>query len=446
MADERFPEGWSYLSIGELEAKRLIDHHQDGNHGEKHPKSTDYVASGVPFVMARDLENNRLDLEHCAFIPRELAESLRIGFARPGDVLLTHKATMGRVALVPETYDLVLLTPQVTYYRMGKQRGLSQSFLKYAFLGPDFQHQLNSDSDQSTRKYIGITDQKRLKIPVPPEAEQAAISSFLGSLDDKIELNRKMNETLEAMARALFKSWFVDFDPVRAKAKGRPTGLPDHISALFPNSVEDSPLGEIPKGWLVEPIGELTEAISGSTPSTKEPEYWTPENHAWATPKDLSDLTSPVLLKTGRLVSHKGLSQIGSGLLPPGTVLMSSRAPIGYLAIAEIPVAINQGFIAMRPKEGVSNLFLLYWAKASPEIIQSRANGSTFLEISKSSFRQIEVIHPEPAIMRKFDEHVHPWHQRIVMNERESDSLGDIRDALLPKLIAGEIRLKQFTQ
>ena len=233
-----------------------------------------------------------------------------------------------------------------------------------------------------------------------PPIHQRAIAHILGTLDDKIELNRRMNETLEAMARALFKSWFVDFDPVRAKAEGRDPGLPKPLADLFPDSFEDSELGEIPKGWEIKSIGDLADVAGGTTPSTKEPAYWEGGTHAWATPKDLSGLSVPVLLDTERRITDAGLSQIGSGLLPKGTVLLSSRAPIGYLAVAEIPVAINQGFIAMTPKTGTSNIFLLLWASVAHEEIVSRANGSTFLEISKANFRPIPVVTPSAGAMR----------------------------------------------
>ena len=223
--------------------------------------------------------------------------------------------------------------------------------------------------------------------------EAARSRDTLGTLDDKIELNRRMNETLEAMARALFKPWFVDFDPVRAKAwpeaeagagaEGDP-GLPQALADLFPDSFEDSELGEIPRGWEVKSIGDLANVVGGTTPSTKNSAYWDGGEHAWATPKDLSALSVPVLLDTERRITDAGLAKIGSGLLPKGTVLLSSRAPIRYLAVAEIPVAINQGFIAMTPKPGMSNLFLLLWASVAHEEIVSRANGSTFLEISKA--------------------------------------------------------------
>lgn len=285
-------------------------------------------------------------------------------------------------------------------------------------------------------------DLGRLNVGHPSLPEQRAIAHILGTLDDKIELNRRMSETLEGMARALFKSWFMDFDPVRAKAAGRDPGLPKELAALFPDSFQDSELGEIPNGWELKPIEDLADVAGGTTPSTNEQTYWEGGIHAWVTPKDLSALSVPILLDTERRITDAGLRQIGSGLLPQGTVLLSSRAPIGYLAIAEIPVAINQGFIAMKTKGGTSNLFLLFWASIAHEEIMSRANGSTFLEISKANFRPIPVIKPTTEVMQAFDQILRPLYMRLVACARESNTLAKMRDTLLPNLISGDLRVK----
>ena len=283
------------------------------------------------------------------------------------------------------------------------------------------------------------------ELRVPDESEQRAIARILGTLDDKIELNRRMNETLEGMARALFQSWFVDFEPVRAKMDGRwrrgesLPGLPAEHYDLFPDRLVDSELGEIPEGWDVKPLGEVVEVVGGTTPSTKVSEYWDEGIHCWATPKDLSSLCSPVLLDTERKITDAGLGKIGSGLLPPGTVLLSSRAPIGYLAISEEPVAINQGFIGILLREGMSNLFALYWCEVFHAEIVNHANGSTFLEISKSNFRRIPLVVPAEEVMTSFDRLARTLHEHIVSNERESRALAIQRDALLPKLVSGEV-------
>ncbi len=285
-----------------------------------------------------------------------------------------------------------------------------------------------------------------IEIRVPSPDTQREIARVLAAIDDKIELNRRMNETLEAMARAIFQSWFVDFDPVRAKASGesaesicRRLGLTPELLELFPDSFEDSELGEIPSGWVIESIGTLANVTGGSTPNTKEPKYWDDGVHYWATPKDLSRLSSPVLLETERKVSDEGLAQIGSGLLKPGTVLLSSRAPIGYRAINEVPVAVNQGFIAMAPNSGVSKYFLLYWTEWAHDEIVSRANGSTFLEISKANFRPIPVVRPTDDLFEKFDQYFGPLYKRIVSNEQETQLLVAQRNSLLPKLLSGEV-------
>ena len=284
--------------------------------------------------------------------------------------------------------------------------------------------------------------------PLPPLPEQRAIAHILGTLDDKIELNRRMNETLEAMARALFKAWFVDFEPVRAKMEGRwqrgqsLPGLPAHLYDLFPDRLVESELGEIPEGWRVKCIGDLAEVVGGSTPKTERIEYWEGGTHHWVTPKDLSRLTVPVLLDTERKITDAGLAQISSGLLPKGTVLFSSRAPIGYLAIAEVPVAVNQGFIAMKPRPDISNLFLLRWASVAHDEIVSHANGSTFLEISKANFRPIRTVVPKNEILNAFDRLSRQMYLKVVEHERESRTLAALRDTLLPKLISGELRVK----
>jgi len=287
-----------------------------------------------------------------------------------------------------------------------------------------------------------------LKVLLPPLPEQRAIAHILGTLDDKIENLRRQNETLEAMARALFKAWFVDFEPVRAKIEGRwrrgetLPGLPAHLYDLFPDRLIESELGEIPEGWRLSTIGEEVTVCGGSTPSTKEPEFWEGGQHCWATPKDLSTLKFPVLLDTDRKITDAGLAKISSGLLPIGTVLLSSRAPIGYLAITEVPTAINQGFIAMKCDGVLPNVFVLPWCRANMDAIVGNANGSTFQEISKSNFRPLRVVVPSDPVLTSFTSTADPLYRQLAENERESRTLATLRDTLLPKLISGELRIK----
>ncbi len=351
----------------------------------------------------------------------------------PG-VVTGRYGTLGQVFYIEEDFWPLNTTLYVRDFK-----GNDPRFISYFLRGLDFL----AYSDKAAVPGLNRNHLHQARVVVPTEVEeQRAIAHILGTLDDKIELNRRMNETLEAMARALFKSWFVDFGPVRAKAEGRDPGLPKPLAELFPSRLVDSELGEIPEGWEVKPIGDLADVIGGTTPSTKETSYWEGGKHAWATPKDLSGLSVPVLLDTERRITDTGLSQVGSGLLPKGTVLLSSRAPIGYLAVAELPVAINQGFIAMVAKAGTSNLFLLLWASVAHEDVVSRANGSTFLEISKANFRPIPVVIPSARVMQAFEKLGRPLYESIVRCARESRTVAALRNALLPKLISGELRVK----
>ncbi len=287
-----------------------------------------------------------------------------------------------------------------------------------------------------------------LLVPFPPIETQRAIVSIVKALDDKIELNRRMNATLESLARAIFKSWFVDFDPVRWQADGGHQQaeknlsrfpLPPATLKLFPSTFQDSELGKIPSGWKVENVGEVVESVGGGTPSTKKAEFWEGGTLHWATPKDLSGLSSPIILDTGRKITEAGANKISSGMLPAGTLLLSSRAPVGYLAVAQMPIAINQGFIAMKPNDRASNYYMLNWCRENMWVIENRASGTTFQEISKSNFRPIPMLLPTKELVRAFTDRVDPLYLQIVTNLRESLTLSSLRDTLLPKLLSGEL-------
>lgn len=296
--------------------------------------------------------------------------------------------------------------------------------------------------------HVTKRDLENIEVGCPSLSQQKAIAHILGTLDDKIELNRRMNETLEGMARAMFKAWFVDFEPVRAKMEGRwrrgesLAGLPAELYDAFPERLVDSELGEIPEGWRVSTIGDEVVVCGGATPSTKEARFWEGGIHCWATPKDLSSLASPVLLGTERRITDAGLAKISSGLLPVGSVLLSSRAPIGYLAVAEVPTAINQGFIAMICERVLPSVFVLFWCRESMDSIVGNANGSTFQEISKKNFRPISVVVPPESVLSAFCAMANSCYRRVAENERNSQTLAAFRDVLLPKLISGELRVK----
>ena len=266
----------------------------------------------------------------------------------------------------------------------------------------------------------------------PPLPEQKAIADVLSSFDNKIELLREQNKTLEAIAQTIFNEWFVRFN------------FPDENGKPFQASggkMIDSQLGPIPDGWRVGKMGEVVKICGGSTPDTTESSYWNGSIN-WTSPKDLSIRKELFLTDTDSKITMDGLKQISSGLLPKGTLLLSSRAPIGYLAITDILVAINQGYIAFLPKAYLSNEFMFIWLKNNIDKVLACSNGSTFLEISKRSLRTIELIVPSREGLYRFQKNINPLFSKIHNNQSKIQTLSALRDELLPKLLKGEIRVK----
>ena len=402
------------------------------------PKWTD---SGVVVIRSQNIKGGRLSFSSISYTDEETYKkrSKRIELA-PNDLIITREAPMGEVCKIPEGLRCCLGQRMVALRANTKL--VLPEFLLYALQGPHVQHQISfSEGTGSTVSNMRIPVLEALEIPLPSAIEQSAISKVLTALDNKIELNQKMNQTLEEMAKTIFKSWFVDFDPVRAKAEGRPTGLPPEISDLFPDELVDSEIGEIPREWEVKTISDLAECVGGATPPTKNPDFWEGGDITWTSPKDLSAAKSIHLLETNKKITEAGLKKISSGLLPVGTVLLSSRAPVGYLALTTEPTAINQGYIALKPMSGISNYFLLHWCASKMDEIKNRASGTTFAEISKAAFRPIPAIAPCNNVMEKFHEFASPIYERALVASKETETLTELRDTLLPKLISGELRI-----
>ncbi|WFE70652.1 restriction endonuclease subunit S [Halomonas sp. M1] len=362
--------------------------------------------------------------------------------AGPG-IILGRKGAYRGVNFCTEPFWVI----DTAYYVRPLHDQLDMRWLFYAIQ----HHKLGEIDDGSpipstTRAAVYVRD-----LDVPPLPEQRAIAKCLLVYDDKIDLNLQTNKTLESMARAIFKDWFVDFGPTRRIASGEtdPVAilgglLPDSAQAAAVTSLFPKNLGAngLPEGWEEREIGDLCQIVGGGTPSTKEPIFWEAGTHLWATPKDLSKLTGMFIRETERRITDLGLAKIRSGLSPKGSVLMSSRAPIGYVAIVEKPMAINQGFIAMQPAPALPTEFVYFWTLENLDLIKANANGSTFQEISKKNFRPLKVNHASADVLAKFSKVAGALLEMIRNNEQENQSLTAIQDLLLPKLMSGRLRLE----
>lgn len=329
---------------------------------------------------------------------------------------------------------------------LSAKEGLTDSlFIYYLARSPQFRsYAISQMTGTSGRQRVPTDSLESFVVDIPPFDEQRTIAKVLGALDDKIEQNQQLAHALERLARTIFRGWFVDFEPVKAKAAGAASfpSVPQHVFDTLPTSFVDSEIGPVPEGWNVERIGEVVTIKGGSTPSTKNPDYWDGGKLCWATPRDLSRLSHPVLLDTERYITNAGMDRISSGLLPAGTVLMSSRAPVGYLAISGVPTAVNQGFIAMICNGPLPPTFVLNWAHSLMETIKARASGTTFPEISKKIFRPLPVIRPTGDVISAYRQAVEPLFDLLTACVKENSCLARTRDYILPQLLKGQVCVK----
>jgi len=265
-------------------------------------------------------------------------------------------------------------------------------------------------------------------IKLPSLTEQRRIVDVISSIDCKIDLLRRQNQTLEEIAQRLFREWFLEFNFPNEEGKPyREIG----------GRMMESKLGEIPEGWRVDVMGNVVSIKGGGTPSTANMDFWNGDV-PWTSPKDLSNSKQLFIFSTEKQISEKGLAQISSGMLPRGTLLLSSRAPIGYLAISDIDVAINQGYIAFLEGAYFSNRYTYLWLRSNMKLVVNAANGSTFLEISKSAFKTIDCIVPPKKLIENFDILVRNQFERIRLNLLQIETLVSFRNEMLRNFLDTE--------
>lgn len=400
-------------------------------------KNSELKGSGLPFARAGNINSGFLFNEVDCF-PEENLYRVGNKVSQPGDVVFTSKGTVGRFAFVRPNTPRFVYSPQLCFWRSVDRALIEPRFLSFWMSGHEFFVQFKGVAGQTDMaEYVSLTDQRRMHITLPPLDEQQAIAHILGTLDDKIELNRRMDETLEAMARALFKSWFVDFDPVRAKAEGRDAGLPKHIADLFPDSFEDSELGEIPKGWEVATLSDL---------ASLNPESWSKETR----PPEIKyiDLSNT---KWGRIeavtpyAASDAPSRAQRVLRPGDTIVGTVRPGNGsYAFISRDGLTGSTGFAVLRPRtvQHVDFVYLAATAADNIDTLQHLADGGAYPAVRPEIVAATMAVCPDDKVLGRFSLIVRPLLARMAHNEEESRTLAALRDTLLPKLISGDLRVK----
>lgn len=279
---------------------------------------------------------------------------------------------------------------------------------------------------------------KNLPIALPSLAHQKAIAAVLGGLDAKIELNRRMNATLEAMARALFRSWFVDFNPVRVKLDSRkPVSLEETDAALFPATFQDSPLGNIPNGWEVSTIGAKLSTILGGTPARAKPEYWTHGTVAWINSGKTNEFR---IIEPSEWITKEALDNSATKLLPQRTtVLAITGATLGQVSITEIECCANQSVVAILASKQLPTEFIYPWIEENIEKLIASQTGGAQQHINKGNVEELALLCPDSRVVAAYQAKVKPLFDQIAANCFQSHTLATLRDTLLPKLLSGEL-------
>ena len=367
-----------------------------------------FVDSGVPVLNGSNLEGFSLSEKTFRYVTREKADSLNKANAHRGDIVITHRGTLGQIVFIPQDSKYDRYVTSQSQFRVRCNDKVLPEYLVYYFHTPIGQHKLLSNASQ-----VGVPALARpsstfqqIEVVLPELSIQKRVVEIISTIQKKIVNNQELNDNLEQQAQSYFQELFVDnADPE----------------------------------WDIGTISDLGTVVGGSTPSKAKPEYYTESGIAWITPKDLSINKSKFVSHGENDITELGLKNSSAAIMPEGTVLFSSRAPIGYIAIAAGEVTTNQGFKSVVPKPEIGTPFVYFFLKNTLPVIEGMASGSTFKEVSGSTMKNVPAVIPDAETLAKFSDFCAPIFAQQRILEEQNQSLATLRDNLLPKLMSGEI-------
>jgi len=427
-------ETWREYKVMQLQKEGILLV-EDGNHGESRPRTEEFGKGDVAFIRATDMDAGRVLFESAARINTIARERIRKGIGSGGDVLLSHKGTVGKLAFVPMNAPQFVCSPQTTFWRSLDQERLDRRYLYYYLCSEEFTQQLASRKGETDMAdYVSLTAQRDLTVLIPPIMTQRAIAGILGTLDDKIVLNRKMNRTLESMARAIFRSWFVDFEPVSAKRDNRnPVGMDDAIAALFPSHFRETAMGPIPTGWEPGNTADIARYMNGKN-FTKN------------------------ATGTGRMVVR--IAELNSGLSGstiyneieadpqntafPGDLLFSWSGSLDVYRWHRNEALVNQHIFKVLCDEYPQWFVHFHLQEAMPFFQGVAADKATTMgHIKREHLSQPDVALPPAELIAAANRIIQPMYDRMHRSERQILSLVAQRDTLLSQLLSGELQVGQ---
>jgi type I restriction enzyme S subunit len=397
------PEKWKFQSLREAGVSLIDCDHRTPPAAE----------TGYPYIAIPQLKHGHIDITNVRRITHEhFLEWTRKANPQENDVILSRRCNPGETALVPAGLKCALGQNLVLLRADGSK--IFPPFLRWILRGSDWWEQIGKFLNVGAIfDSLKCADIPNFRLPIPPLAEQRAIAAVLGALDDKIELNRRMNKTLETQAQTIFKSWFVDATATK-----------------------------LPKGWREMPFTDTVEILGGGTPKTSISEYWNGDI-PWFSVVDAPQGSDVFVINTEKKITQAGVDNSSTRVLPVGTTIISARGTVGKIALVGVPMAMNQSCYGLRGKAGAKGFHTYFATQALVSTLLQHAHGSIFSTITQDTLAGVQVIEPPAAIVDEFEEKVAPMMERIRENLFESRTLAALRDALLPKLLSGELRVKE---
>lgn len=402
-------------------------------------KTPEKTSSGIPLITAKIIKGGRIEKATEFIADENYTAWMRRGIPKEGDVVLTVEAPLGEVAQLGS--EKIALAQRVVTLR-GKKGVLDNTYLLYLLQTEGMLEQLKSRSTGTTVLGIKQSELRKISLALPPIEQQRPAAQVLRTLDSRINLLHETNATLESIAQSLFKSWFVDFDPVRTKFEGlKPENMDAATATLFPDGFEESALGELPIGWKHVPFTETVDVIGGGTPKTSVAEYWNGDI-PWFSVVDAPASTDVFVIETAKHITNIGLNNCSTKLLAAGTTIISARGTVGRLALCGRDMAMNQSCYGLRGKAG--DVYFTYFSTCRlVASLKQRAHGSVFDTITRDTLAGVSIVYPEQQIVCKFESVISPVMEKIKQNLHMVKTLTQLRDTLLPRLISGQLRLPE---
>jgi type I restriction enzyme S subunit len=390
-------------------------HVSDGNYSSKYPKAHEFLDAGIPFVSANNLRDGRIVKDNLKFISAAQHASLKKGHLQVGDVLLVTRGSLGLTALVTKSFDDANINAQLVLLR-ADNKNVDANFLFFVANSPDFQSQVIGNASGTAQPQLPIGPLKRISIPLPPFPIQRRIAGILSAYDELIENSQRRIKILEAMARALYREWFVHFR------------FPDHESApRIP-----SPLGEIPQGWEVKKLKDVCRLTMGQSPKS---EFYNEVGDGVAFHQGVTDFGD-------RFPSDRLFCTADGRMAEAGDILFSVRAPVGRMNIANKKIILGRGLSAIRHNHD-HQAFL--WEQLRNRFTKDdmMGNGSIFASATKDDMEGIELVCPPLSVVNAATQHFEPLHEEIATLSQQIQNLRRTRDLLLPRLLSGQIDVEE---